>query len=208
MSSRGTPSGAIQSSSRTTLISHGGCLSNLANCWSGLSCPHSSRSRALGYLPILLLSTSAASKSARLHSHYPVGAPTSPGPLWGLHTSNPLCPLPSLYFSQDSHHRGHFIDRVPHKGHKNSSQGSENGRQGIVQISASNATSKTFVIWASGIWVKYLLLHAQFSHHLGQLGIGMPRTHSISRSSPVFDHTIWMAALIHSICCSRSLSHV
>ena len=141
----------------------------------------------------------------RLHSHYPVWAPTSPGPLWGLHTPNPLCPLPSLYFSKASHHRGHLIDRVPHKGHKNSSQGSENGRQGIVQTSASNATSKTFVIWASGIWVKYLLLHAQFSHHLGQLGIGMPCTHSISRSSHVFDHTIWMAALIHSICCSRSL---
>ena len=145
--------------------------------------------------------------SPRLHSHHPDGAPTSPDPLWGLHTSYPLFPLPSLYFSQASHHQG-LIDRVLHKRYKNSNQGSENGRQGIVQNGASNATSKTFVIWASSIWVKYLLLHTQFSHHFGQAGIGMPCTHSISGSSPVFDHMVWMAALIHSICCYRSLSHV
>ena len=41
------------------------------------------------------------------------------------------------------------------------------------------ATSKTLAIWASGIWVKYWLLHAPFSHHLHQLSTGMPFTHSI-----------------------------
>ena len=41
------------------------------------------------------------------------------------------------------------------------------------------ATSKTLAIWASGIWVKYRLLHPPLSHHLHQLGTGMPFTHSI-----------------------------
>ena len=35
------------------------------------------------------------------------------------------------------------------------------------------------VIWTSGISVKHRLLHVQFSYHLGQLGIGIPITHSI-----------------------------
>ena len=36
-----------------------------------------------------------------------------------------------------------------------------------------------FAIWASGIWVKCRLLHAPFSHHLHQLGTGVPFTRSI-----------------------------
>ena len=38
--------------------------------------------------------------SPHLHSPYLVGAFTSSALLWDHHTSNPLCLLPSLYFSQ------------------------------------------------------------------------------------------------------------
>ena len=59
------------------------------------------------------------------------------------------------------------------------------GRQGIVQNGVSHATSKTLVIWTSGISVKHRLLRAQFSYHLGQLSIGIPFTHNIGELSHI-----------------------
>ena len=40
------------------------------------------------------------------------------------------------------------------------------------------------------MWVKYLLLHAQFSHHLGQLGTDMTFTHSIWDPSRIQPHDV------------------
>ena len=43
------------------------------------------------------------------------------------------------------------------------------------------------IIWTLGVWVKYWLLHAQFSHYLGQLSIGMsfiPRIWELSHFQP------------------------
>ena len=68
----------------------------------------------------------------------------------------------------------------------------------VVKRASSTPPAEALVIWALSVWVKYWLLHAQFSHHLGQLCMGRPLTHSIW-SSPMFDPTMWMAALIHSI---------
>ena len=57
------------------------------------------------------------------------------------------------------------------------------GGQGIVQNGVSHAPSKTLVVWASGISVKHQLLHAQFSHHLGQLSMDIPFTQDIPELS-------------------------
>ena len=96
---------------------------------------------------------------------------------------------PFAHHCPSNHHQGHFIDGVLHIQHKNNNQGFRSGRQGIVQNGFSNA-SKTIIIWASGMWVKYLLLHAQFSHHLGQLGTDMTFTHSIWDPSRIRPHDV------------------
>ena len=44
------------------------------------------------------------------------------------------------------------------------------------------------VIWASDIWIKHWLFHAQISHNLGPLSIGIPFTHSIQELSYICPH--------------------
>ena len=113
---------SIQSSNWTAQISCV-CFPNLVKCCSSLSRLHSSM-RTLGYqfnFCKLLLPV-----------NHPTFAFSSPGLglyqlrcLRGLHTSKPRWLLLSLYFSRASHHQGHLINRAPHIGHKNSSQGSK-----------------------------------------------------------------------------------
>ena len=43
-----------------------------------------------------------------------------------------------------------------------------------------------------------MLFHAQFSHNLGQIGIGISFTHS-SQELSAFTYTVQVAALMHSI---------
>ena len=54
------------------------------------------------------------------------------------------------------------------------------------------------VIWVSDIRVKHGLFHTQLSHNVGQLGIGIPFTHSIRELSHAHPQ-VRMAALNHSI---------
>ena len=65
-SSKGTSLGTMQSSHWITCTSCCGCFPSLVNHCSGLSCLHSSRSRALGCLSVLFLPTPAASKPAHI----------------------------------------------------------------------------------------------------------------------------------------------
>ena len=62
----------------------------------------------------------------------------------------------------------------------------------------ANAASKMLVIWALGVWVEDWLLHAQFSHYLGQLSIGLPFTQSVWELSH-FRPLVWVVELIHSM---------
>ena len=91
----------------TACISCCGFFPHLVNSCSSLSCRHCSRNRALGcFINFISVNSHCQHISPYLHSPYPVGAFTSLALFWDLHTSNPLCLLPSLYFSQARQHRG------------------------------------------------------------------------------------------------------
>ena len=103
-SSKGTPLGAMRSLICPSLLLW--VLPKLVLLlWS--LCLHGSRSRVVGCLLTLFLSTPAARKSARMYILVSrMGPSPAPAP-FGVFTLLFPVPLPSLCFSQASHRRGH-----------------------------------------------------------------------------------------------------
>ena len=117
-----------------------------------------------------------------LHSCQPDGAFTSSAPFQSLHTSNPLCLLPSFYFFQACLHWGHLIDGRAHVRRKNGSWRHEGSRWGTDQNGVLPAACKMLVFklnidcfmpnslktWVNSAKVCHLLTVSRSSH--GTLG--------------------------------------
>ena len=142
----GSALGTMQSSNWATRFSCCGCSSHLINRCSGLSWLQLQKRGTGPFITLISVSSLCQQIGPDLHSCQPDGAFTSSAPFQSLHTSNPLCLLPSFYFFQACLHWGHLIDGRAHGRRKNGSWRHEGSRWGIDQNGVLPAACKTLVI--------------------------------------------------------------